>query len=62
MNLDLLGREALEAASAFMRAHAAWGAPILFGLALDGWGAGAAWMTGGLTLSAFAALLVLRSR
>ncbi len=38
------------------------GAPILFGLALDGWGAGAAWVTGGLTVSAFIALLVLRSR
>jgi MFS family permease len=35
-------------------------APLAFGLALERWGAGALWLTGGLTLSAFLALLALR--
>jgi membrane protein DedA with SNARE-associated domain len=30
MSLDLLSRETMEAMMAFMRTHAAWGAPILF--------------------------------
>ncbi|QKH38865.1 MFS transporter [Achromobacter pestifer] len=37
-------------------------APFLFGLALDSWGANALWLSGGIGLSAFAALLLLRAR
>jgi len=37
-------------------------APFLFGLALNRWGANALWLSGGLSLAACAALLVLRAR
>ena len=36
--------------------------PVVFGLALERWGADAIWLTAGLTLSAFLALLALRKR
>jgi len=37
MPFDLVSRESLQAIDAFMRAHAAWAAPILFGvMALEG--------------------------
>jgi predicted MFS family arabinose efflux permease len=36
-------------------------APWLFGLCLDQWGAGALWLSGGLGLVAFAALMALRA-
>jgi membrane protein DedA with SNARE-associated domain len=32
--MDLVSRETLDAITAFMRVHAAWGAPILFGIML----------------------------
>ncbi len=35
-------------------------APFVFGLALDGWGRGALWLSGGLGLVAFAALMAIR--
>jgi predicted MFS family arabinose efflux permease len=35
-------------------------APVIFGFALESYGANAVWLTGGLGLTAFAALLVLR--
>ena len=35
-------------------------APFVFGLALDGWGRGALWLSGGLGLLAFAALMAIR--
>jgi hypothetical protein len=35
-------------------------APFLFGLVLDRWQAGALWLTTGLGLAAFAALMLLR--
>ncbi|OZI33225.1 MFS transporter [Bordetella genomosp. 1] len=37
-------------------------APFLFGLALDSWGANALWLSGGIGLAAFGALVVLRAR
>jgi MFS family permease len=37
-------------------------APFLFGLAIGAWGAGALWLSAGLSLAAFGALLVLRAR
>ena len=37
-------------------------APFLFGLALDAWGARALWLSGGIGLAAFGALLALRAR
>jgi len=37
-------------------------APFVFGLALDAWGANALWLSGGIGLAAFAALLLLRAR
>lgn len=37
-------------------------APVLFGLCLDRWGAGALWVSAGLGLSAFALLMLLRHR
>lgn len=37
-------------------------APFLFGLALDRWGANALWLSGGIGMGAFAALLLLRAR
>ncbi len=37
-------------------------APVLFGLALERWGAGALWLSAGLGTTAFAALLLLRTR
>jgi hypothetical protein len=37
-------------------------APFLFGLAVDRWGAGALWLSGGLGLLAFVALLLLGRR
>ncbi len=37
-------------------------APVLFGLALDAWGASVLWLSGGLGLMAFSALLLLRAR
>jgi MFS family permease len=37
-------------------------APLLFGLALDRWGVEAIWLTSGLALIAFAALLAVRAR
>ena len=37
-------------------------APFVFGLALDGWGRGALWLSGGLGLVAFAALMAIRLR
>jgi len=37
-------------------------APVLFGLALDSWGRGALWLSGGLGLVAFAALVAIRLR
>ena len=37
-------------------------APVLFGLALDSWGRGALWLSGGLGLVAFAALMAIRLR
>ena len=37
-------------------------APFVFGLALDGWGRGALWLSGGLGLLAFAALMAIRLR
>ncbi|MDM7941768.1 MAG: MFS transporter [Hydrogenophaga sp.] len=36
-------------------------APLLFGLCIERWGTGALWISGGLGLSALAALLLLRS-
>jgi MFS family permease len=36
------------------------GAPFVFGLALDGWGRGALWLSGGLGLVGFAALMAIR--
>ncbi|MES2967883.1 MAG: MFS transporter [Pseudomonadota bacterium] len=35
-------------------------APLLFGFALERWGASAVWLTTGISLSAFAALMVIR--
>jgi len=35
-------------------------APLVFGAALDAWGAGAAWVTAGIGVAAFAALIALR--
>ncbi|CUJ15320.1 MFS transporter [Achromobacter aegrifaciens] len=37
-------------------------APFLFGVALDRWGGNALWLSGGIGLGAFAALLLLRAR
>ena len=37
-------------------------APFVFGLALDTWGCGALWLSGGLGLVAFAALMAIRLR
>ncbi|WP_447919778.1 MFS transporter [Achromobacter aegrifaciens] len=37
-------------------------APLLFGLALDSWGANALWLSGGIGLAACAALLLLRAQ
>lgn len=37
-------------------------APFLFGLALDFWGASALWLSGGIGLAAFGALVALRAR
>jgi hypothetical protein len=37
-------------------------APFLFGVALDRWGVNALWLSGGIGLGAFAALLLLRAR
>ena len=37
-------------------------APVLFGLCLDRWGAGALWVSTGLGLTAFALLMLLRHR
>jgi MFS family permease len=37
-------------------------APFLFGIALDSWGADALWLSGGVGLAAFGALVVLRAR
>jgi len=37
-------------------------APLLFGLALDAWGAQALWLSGGIGLAAWGALMVLRIR
>ncbi len=37
-------------------------APYLFGLAVDSWGANALWLSGGIGLAAFSALLALRAR
>jgi predicted MFS family arabinose efflux permease len=37
-------------------------APVIFGFALESWGANAIWLTGGLGLSAFAALMILKTR
>lgn len=37
-------------------------APLLFGIALDAWGARALWLSGGIGLAAFAALLLLRAQ
>lgn len=37
-------------------------APFLFGLALDSWRANALWLSGGIGLAAFGALVVLRAR
>jgi predicted MFS family arabinose efflux permease len=36
--------------------------PVIFGFALESWGTHAIWLTGGLGLTAFAALLVLRAQ
>jgi hypothetical protein len=36
-------------------------APLLFGLCIERWGSGALWISGGLGLSALAALLWLRA-
>lgn len=37
-------------------------APLLFGLALDAWGANALWLSGAIGLTAFAALMLLRAQ
>jgi predicted MFS family arabinose efflux permease len=37
-------------------------APLLFGLALDAWGANALWLSGGIGLAACAALMLLRAQ
>jgi hypothetical protein len=37
-------------------------APFLYGLAIGAWGAGALWLSAALSLAAFGALLLLRSR
>jgi predicted MFS family arabinose efflux permease len=37
-------------------------APVIFGFALESWGADAVWLTGGLGLTAFAALMILRAQ
>jgi hypothetical protein len=37
-------------------------APLAFGLALDAWGANALWLSGGIGLAAYVALMMLRTQ
>jgi hypothetical protein len=37
-------------------------APLIFGFALERWGAGAVWLTAGISLAACVALFVLRAK